>query len=60
LLGGVVPVDVTAKVDQEVVPCETCIVLSGTPKDYKVTLIFERTTLETVTLREAVKAAAVV
>tara|TARA_B110000093_G_scaffold168109_1_gene194936 strand:- start:367 stop:561 length:195 start_codon:yes stop_codon:yes gene_type:complete len=51
---------VTETVEQEAGPCVICNVLSGTPKDCKDSLIVERTIEFTVTLRESVKAAAVV
>ena len=51
---------VTVTVVQVAVPCANCTVLRGTPKDCTVTLIVERTITTTVTLREGVKAAAVV
>ena len=56
----VAPVQPTAIVEQVAVPCVICIVLSGTPKDSIVTLIGERTIVETVTLREGVKTTVVV
>ena len=60
LLDEVVPVWVTVIVGQVAVPCVTRIAVTGTPKDRIATLIVERTIIATVTLRECIKAAAVV
>jgi len=60
LLVGVGPVQATEIVEQVAGPCVIRIVLSGTPKESIVTLIEERTIVETVTLREGVKTTTVV
>ena len=57
---GVEPVKDTEIGAQVAVPSVICIVLSGTPKERNDTLTVERTIAVTLTLREGVKAAAVV
>ena len=54
------PGEVTLKAEHVAVPCAIGIALSGTPKDSIVPLNAERTTGDTGTLREGVKAAAIV
>ena len=59
LLAAVVaPVQATVIAAQAAAPCAIRNVLSGTPKDYIVTLTEERTKIKTVTPREGVTAAA--
>ena len=60
MLIGVGTVQVNDIVDQVAGPYEIRVEFSGAPKESKVTLNAERTIVETPTLREGVKAAAVV